>query len=126
MTGASGGIGSAVARAFAAEGARVACHFHRGRDRAEAVPAELGRAPAFHADLTDETQVDALFAESRAALGGVDVCAAVAGVWPSADEPVWELRSSAGGRRSTRTSPRRSSRRGFLREVERPATGISS
>ncbi|MDP9434299.1 MAG: SDR family NAD(P)-dependent oxidoreductase, partial [Actinomycetota bacterium] len=29
VTGASGGIGAATARAFAAEGARVAVHFHR-------------------------------------------------------------------------------------------------
>ncbi|MDX6510402.1 MAG: 3-oxoacyl-[acyl-carrier protein] reductase, partial [Gaiellaceae bacterium] len=41
VTGASGGIGAACARAFAAEGARVAVHFHSGRDRAEAVAAEL-------------------------------------------------------------------------------------
>src|SRR5262245_7228983 len=37
VTGASGGIGAACAEAFAAEGARVFVHYHRGRDRAEAV-----------------------------------------------------------------------------------------
>src|SRR6266849_6012316 len=91
VTGASGGIGSAWARAFAAEGARVAIHFHRGRARAEKLAAELGGAPVVGADLTDETQVAALFEQARDVLGGVDVCAAVAGVWPSDDEPVWEL-----------------------------------
>ena len=91
VTGASGGIGSACARAFAAEGARVAIHFHRGRERAEELAAELGGAPTISADLTDEIQVDALFAQARDELGGVDVCAAVAGVWPSADEPAWKL-----------------------------------
>jgi 3-oxoacyl-[acyl-carrier protein] reductase len=91
VTGASGGIGSACARAFAAEGAQVAIHYHRGRERAEQVAAELGGAPTIGADLTDEAQVDALFAQAREELGGVDVCAAVAGVWPSPDEPVWEL-----------------------------------
>jgi 3-oxoacyl-[acyl-carrier protein] reductase len=91
VTGASGGIGSACARAFAAEGARVVVHYHRGRDRAEAVAAELGGAHAIGADLTDESQVDRLFAEARDELGRVDVCAAVAGVWPSDDAPVWEL-----------------------------------
>ena len=34
VTGASGGIGAACARAFAAEGARVVVHYHRGEERA--------------------------------------------------------------------------------------------
>ncbi|MGZ4334598.1 MAG: SDR family NAD(P)-dependent oxidoreductase [Gaiellaceae bacterium] len=91
VTGASGGIGSACARAFAAEGARVVVHYHRGRERADALAAELGGAPAIAADLTVEAEADALFAQARERLGGVDVCAAVAGVWPAADEPAWEL-----------------------------------
>jgi 3-oxoacyl-[acyl-carrier protein] reductase len=91
VTGASGGIGAACARAFAAEGARVAIHYHRGRERADAVAAELGGAPIIGADLREEAEVERLFADARAALGRVDVCAAVAGVWPSGDEPVWDL-----------------------------------
>jgi 3-oxoacyl-[acyl-carrier protein] reductase len=91
VTGASGAIGSACARAFAAEGANVVLHYNRGRDRAEALAAELGGAPIVGADLTDEADVDRLFAGAREHVGSVDVCAAVAGVWPKADEPVWEL-----------------------------------
>jgi 3-oxoacyl-[acyl-carrier protein] reductase len=91
VTGASGGIGSACARAFAAEGARVVVHYNTGRESAEGLAAELEGAVAIGADLTDEAQTDHLFDEARAAFGGVDVCAAVAGVWPNADEPVWEL-----------------------------------
>ena len=45
VTGASGGIGAACARAFAAEGARVAVHYHRGEERARDVAAALGGAP---------------------------------------------------------------------------------
>src|SRR5258708_38691770 len=93
VTGASGGIGAACARAFAAEGARVVVHYHHGRDRAEELAAALGDAAAatVRADLTVEEDADALFADARAALGRVDVCAAVAGVGPSEDVPVRRL-----------------------------------
>ncbi len=91
VTGASGGIGAACARAFAAEGARVLVHFHRGEERARAVAAELGGAALAQADLTVEAEVERLFADARETLGAVDVCAAVAGVWPREDVPVWEL-----------------------------------
>src|ERR1044071_1960661 len=83
VTGASGGIGGACARAFAAEGAVVVAHYHRGRERAEA----LGDVQLVGADLTSEDEVGRMFAEA----GRLDVCAAVAGVWPSEDVPVWEL-----------------------------------
>ena len=91
VTGASGGIGAACARAFAAEGARVVVHYPQGEERAHAVARELGGAAVVQADLTEEAEVDRLFAEARDALGSVDVCAAVAGVYPGEDVPVWEL-----------------------------------
>jgi 3-oxoacyl-[acyl-carrier protein] reductase len=83
VTGASGGIGGACARAFAAEGAEVVAHYNRGRERAEA----LGNVQLVGADLTQEDEVERMFAEA----GRLDVCAAIAGVWPSEDVPVWEL-----------------------------------
>jgi 3-oxoacyl-[acyl-carrier protein] reductase len=91
VTGASGGIGAACARAFAAEGARVLVHYHRGDERARALATELGGAPVAQADLTTEADVERLFADARAALGTVEVCAAVAGVYPQEDVPVWDL-----------------------------------
>jgi 3-oxoacyl-[acyl-carrier protein] reductase len=83
VTGASGGIGGACARAFAAEGAEVVAHYHRGRERAEA----LGDVQLVAADLTREDEVERMFAEA----GRLDACAAVAGVWPSEDVPVSEM-----------------------------------
>ena len=90
VTGASGGIGSAVARELAAEGARVALHYHRNREAAEALAGELGGV-ALQADLRDEAQADALVPAAVEALGRLDACVANAGVWPSEDVPVARL-----------------------------------
>jgi 3-oxoacyl-[acyl-carrier protein] reductase len=124
VTGASGGIGSACARAFAAEGASVALHYHRGRDRVEALAAELDNATILNADLTIEADVDALFEAAREALGRVDVCAALAGVWPRDDRPVWELTLDRW--RATLDANLTATfltARAFLREVERNGAG---
>src|SRR5919197_3078185 len=124
VTGASGGIGSACARAFAAEGARVALHYHRGRDRVDALAQELNGAPVLEADLTVEGDADRLVAAAREALGSVDVCAAVAGAWPSEDVPVWHL--SLERWRSTLDANLTATfltARAFLREVERNGGG---
>ena len=90
VTGASGGIGEATARAFAAEGARVAVHYNKSREVAEALAAEIGGA-ALQADLRDEADANALIPAARDALGGLDVCVANAGVWPGEDVPIWEM-----------------------------------
>jgi 3-oxoacyl-[acyl-carrier protein] reductase len=111
VTGASGGIGGACARAFAAEGAEIVAHYHRGRERAEA----LGDVQVVGADLTKEDEVERLFAEA----GRLDVCAAIAGAWPSEDVPVWEL--SLERWRATLDANLTSvflTARGFLRQLE--------
>jgi 3-oxoacyl-[acyl-carrier protein] reductase len=124
VTGASGGIGAACARAFAAEGARVLVHYNRGEERARAVAAELGGAPVAQADLTVEADVERLFDEARAELGRVDVCAAVAGIWPREDVPVWELALER-WEETLRANLTASFlvARAFLREVERSGHG---
>jgi 3-oxoacyl-[acyl-carrier protein] reductase len=83
VTGGSGGIGGACVRAFLAEGARVVAHYHRGLERAEA----LGADALVQADLTREQEVEAMFDQ----IGPVEICAAVAGVWPREDVPVRDL-----------------------------------
>jgi 3-oxoacyl-[acyl-carrier protein] reductase len=123
VTGGAGGIGSACVRTFAAEGARVAIHYRTSRDRAEELARETGGA-ALRADLTDEDEVAALFEAAERELGGVDVCAAVAGFWPRADEPVWGLpleRWEATLR--TNLTATFLTARGFLRVVERTGHG---
>jgi 3-oxoacyl-[acyl-carrier protein] reductase len=124
VTGASGGIGAACARAFAAEGAHVLVHYNRGEKRARALAAELGGAPVAQADLIVEADVERLFAEAREALGAVEVCASVAGVWPREDVPVWELPLARweDTLRANLTSGFLVAR-AFLREVERNGHG---
>jgi 3-oxoacyl-[acyl-carrier protein] reductase len=90
VTGGAGGIGSAIVRAFAEEGARPAVHYRSSRDRAVALAAEVGTV-ALPADLTAEDEVDALIPAAVDALGRLDVLVANAGHWPSDDEPVWEM-----------------------------------
>src|SRR5882724_5117890 len=89
VTGASGGIGNEVVRAFVREGARVVAHFSEHGDRAEKLAHELGAACVpFGADLTLEAEVERLFAEIEAGLGPVDVLVANAGLWPPDDVPL--------------------------------------
>ncbi len=81
VTGASRGIGTAVARAFADAGARVAVHYGRERERAEALAAEIGgAAESFQADLGDAAACAALWEAVLARFGSVDVLVNNAGV----------------------------------------------
>jgi 3-oxoacyl-[acyl-carrier protein] reductase len=123
VAGASGGIGAACVRAFAAEGAQVLAHYHRGEERARALAAEVG-CPTVQADLTDEPQVKRMFEIARETLGRVDACVAVQGVWLREDAPVWELPLERWEQtlRQNLTSAFLVAR-GFLREVERNGHG---
>ena len=90
ITGGAGGIGSALVREFASEGALVGIHYRTSAERAEALAAETGGVP-LQADLTVEQQTDDLIPAAAEALGRLDVLVANAGAWPQADEPVWEM-----------------------------------
>jgi 3-oxoacyl-[acyl-carrier protein] reductase len=90
VTGGGGGIGQAVVRAFAAEGARVAVHYRTSQQAAEQLASEVGGV-AIGADLRVESEADSLIPRALEALGRVDVVVANAGVWPPADQPIWEL-----------------------------------
>jgi 3-oxoacyl-[acyl-carrier protein] reductase len=92
VTGASGGIGGELVRAFVAEGARVVAHFSEHGDRAEALVHELGAACVpFGADLTLEAEVERLFAEVEIGLGPVEVLVANAGHWPEDNVPLHQM-----------------------------------
>lgn len=83
VTGASRGIGRAIAAAFAAQGDRVAVHWSASRERAEQVLAELpGEGHVLvHADLADAEAVGATVDDAARRLGGLDVLVNNAGVF---------------------------------------------
>jgi 3-oxoacyl-[acyl-carrier protein] reductase len=83
VTGGSRGIGAAVARAFAAQGDRVAVHYGASADRAEAVRAALpgeGHVTV-QADMTDPDAVRAAVDSAAEELGRLDVLVNNAGVF---------------------------------------------
>ena len=80
ITGASGGIGSALAERFHAAGCRVALFWHND-PAAEKLAETLGEgAAAFRCDVADCASVDAAFAQAEAALGRADILVNNAGV----------------------------------------------
>ncbi|MGE0755457.1 MAG: SDR family NAD(P)-dependent oxidoreductase [Pirellulaceae bacterium] len=87
VTGGSRGIGAAVVRALAEEGAGVAIGYGASADKAQALVRELtakgSRAAAFHADQADEQQVAQLVQQVVARFGRLDILVNNAGVFES-------------------------------------------
>ena len=81
ITGASGGIGAAVAKRLAADGMTVVIHFAGNEARAQEVVDAIGAgASAVRADVGDEAEVAALFDAVEERHGGVDVVVNSAGI----------------------------------------------
>lgn len=84
ITGASRGIGHAIAQRAAAEGARVAINYYRHGEAAEALAAEIrasgGEAVALAGDVSDADGAQALVAAAHAAFGRLDALVNNAGI----------------------------------------------
>ena len=93
ITGASGGIGSAIARVFAGEGAKLVLHYHRNLACARKLQRELAAAEPLlvRADLTKESQVKNLFTLASRRFGRVDTLVANAGSWEIRDVPLHRM-----------------------------------
>ena len=85
VTGASKGIGAAIARHLAAEGAAVVVNYASSKAGADKVVAEItgkgGRAVAVQADVSKPADVRRLFAEAKQAFGRLDVLVNNAGIY---------------------------------------------
>src|SRR4051794_40875051 len=83
VTGASGGIGRAIAFELARRGASVALHGNRGRKAADELAAQFrelgGDASVHNADLASESECGALGEKAWQWKSGVDIWANVAG-----------------------------------------------
>ncbi len=80
VTGASRGIGAAVARLASARGYAVAVNYSRDRENAEALARELGHAIAIQADVGEESDVIRLFETAESELGPIRALVNNAGV----------------------------------------------
>ncbi|HZY86552.1 MAG TPA: glucose 1-dehydrogenase [Gemmataceae bacterium] len=85
VTGASKGIGAAIAQHLAAEGAAVVVNYASSKQGADRVVAEItgkgGKAVAVQADVSKQADIRRLFAEAKKAFGRLDVLVNNAGIY---------------------------------------------
>jgi 3-oxoacyl-[acyl-carrier protein] reductase len=85
VTGASKGIGAAIAKSLAAEGASVVVNYASSKEGADQVVSEIaakgGKAIAVQGDVAKASDVQRLFAETKLAFGKVDILVNNAGVY---------------------------------------------
>jgi 3-oxoacyl-[acyl-carrier protein] reductase len=85
VTGASKGIGAAIAKQLAADGASVVVNYSTSREGAEKVVNEIteagGKAIAVGGSVAKQSEIDSLFAETQKAYGKVDILVNNAGVY---------------------------------------------
>ena len=85
VTGASKGIGAAIAKQLAADGASVVVNYSTSREGADKVVADIkkagGQATAIGASVAKEAEIEALFAETKKTYGKVDILVNNAGVY---------------------------------------------
>src|SRR5262249_41307971 len=85
VTGASKGIGAAIAKHLAAEGAAVAVNYASSKAGADAVVADItragGKAVAIHGDVSRKGDIGRLFAETKTQLGPVSILVNNAGIY---------------------------------------------
>ena len=99
VTGASMGIGEAIARRYASEGAKVAINYLKSEDKAKAVVSEInsggGEAKEFKADVSIVSEIEKLIEEVKDEWGSVNILVNNAGVFHTVPvmettEEIWD------------------------------------
>ena len=72
ITGASGGIGAAIAREMSRAGYNIALTYNKNKEKAEKLCAEIGNAQAFHCDISSFESVEKLYADVLSVSGNID------------------------------------------------------
>src|SRR5438034_5406855 len=85
VTGASKGIGAAIAKHLAAEGAAVVVNYASSKEGADRVVNEIasngGKAVAVQANVAKQTEIERLFSETKKAFGKLDILVNNAGIY---------------------------------------------
>lgn len=85
VTGASKGIGAAIAKHLAAEGAAVVVNYSSSKEAADSIVNDVtaagGRAIAVKANLAKKAEIDHLFSEAKKAFGQIDILVNNAGIY---------------------------------------------
>jgi 3-oxoacyl-[acyl-carrier protein] reductase len=93
ITGASGGIGSGIAKKFAEEGARLVLHYRAGKNRVTALQRELRHTESLtvRADLSKESEARRAFERAVLRFGRIDTLVADAGSWETREVPINQM-----------------------------------
>jgi len=90
VTGGAGGIGQAICKEFAAEGAKVIIHYNNSEESANSLADEIGGL-ATKANLANEKETIGMFEGIISRYGKIDICIANAGYYPPEASPLWEI-----------------------------------
>ncbi len=92
ITGASGGIGQAIARCFDEEGSTLSLHYNKNEKRIEELKSSLkGRFKAYKADMTSKDSIRSLFKNCVESHGRIDALVVNHGIWPKDFVPAHEM-----------------------------------
>ena len=123
VSGGAGGIGSAISKSFAKQGAKVIVHYHNSKNQAKLLAKEI-EGVAINADLTKSEDTIKLFNEIIEKEGRLDICIANAGKYPKESMSLWDIDDKRWNETvSTNLSLAFNTSREFLKHVSKTKKG---